>query len=81
MSGSERGWTLLEVLVAGSLGLLLLGVSVGFLVPAARVAAREGTRAEMQERAAMILHKITRDLQSSSGAGITLRNASPGAAL
>ncbi len=72
-----RGFSVLELIVTAALGLLLLSVCIQFLIPSLNVTARETARSQMQERASMVLRRLTNDLGTSSAAGITLRNATP----
>ena len=74
----RRGLTLLEMLAASSLSLLALSILSSVLVPAFRSTAHNGARVEMQQQSAVVVRRITRDVQSSLPAGMALLKTSEG---
>ena len=77
----QHGLTLLEVLAASSLSLLALSILTGVLVPAFRSTAHNGARVEMQQQSAVVVRRISRDVQSSLPAGMALLKTSDGQVL
>lgn len=67
----KKGFTLLEVLVAGVLALLLLGLAVGYLFPSLRAAAKFRERSHLQQQAQVIVAKIQQAAQRTSPAGFS----------
>lgn len=81
----EKGFTLAELLIAMSLGLLLVGAGVTIFKSATNVTQTAFSRSDMQQNARGALVIMTRDLsQASIGipqAGITLPSGGPGNAV
>ncbi len=74
MSASGRttsGFTLPEILVAGVLALLVLGLGFGYLVPSLRAAAKFRERSHLQQQAQVIVAKIQQAAQQTSPAGFS----------
>ena len=55
----RRGVTLLEVMVAAGLGLLVLGLTFGYIVPSFKAANRFRVRSELHQSAQVVLAKIS----------------------
>lgn len=66
----RRGLTLVEVMVAGVLGLLLLFVIVSLLLPALRLSARGTTLVDIDQRAALLEQRLERALKSTGYRGV-----------
>jgi len=62
----QSGFTLIEFMVAGALGIALLGVALGFYVIAINGQTRAGARAEAVGQQQIGLERITRDLRQAS---------------
>lgn len=78
MSGNRpRGLTLLEVIIAASLGLLLLGALFQVVIPSMKVTLGRSARAEIELSAALAIGKLVGDLESSAPAGLSLRETAP----
>ncbi len=77
LSNVRTGFTLVEVMVAGSVALLLLGLLVRFLVPAMRYTAEGNIRVDMQQQALIALNQMTAELQRSAPSGISFRATAP----
>jgi len=73
--------TLLEMLAASSLSLLALSILTSVLVPAFRSTAHNGARVEMQQQSAVVVRRISRDVQSSLPAGMALLKTNDGQVL
>ncbi len=73
-----RAFTLVEVLVAGLLTLILLGMIFWFLIPSLRYSSQNAMRVEGQQQALNALNKAERDLQSTAMGGVSLFPQDPG---
>lgn len=73
----RRGFTLIEVMVAGVLGLLLLFVTVQLLLPAMRLSARGTTLVELDQRASLLEQRLERALKSTGYRGVHIAEAGP----
>jgi type II secretory pathway pseudopilin PulG len=65
-----RAFTLLEVLVAGTLGLLLLGLLTSLLVPGLRSTTRGTVQAELAQQGMVVTSCLAADLQSTAVSGV-----------
>ena len=77
MSRVRRAYTLIEVLFGAGLLGLLTALFVGVLVPVLRASARNATRIGVQEGAMVALQRLSKDLQSSTVAGVGLLEGDP----
>ncbi len=68
--------TLIEVLVAGTLGLVLLGLLFGLLVPSLRVSDRSRVGGELRQSASVIMHKLQNLAARSSPEGFSWKSSS-----
>lgn len=75
----RRGFTLVEVMVAGALSILVMGLVYAFLVPTMRAQLRGSTRAQLQLEATTALETIARDLYRSAPGAWSLRSEPPAA--
>jgi prepilin-type N-terminal cleavage/methylation domain-containing protein len=66
----QRGFTLVEILVASSIALLLLGVIVNLLVQSTRISLKGANQVELQQRAMMVGDRLANDLRTTTGAGL-----------
>lgn len=73
----NRGFTLLEVLVAAGLGALALTLVVQLLVPIMRISSRETNRAELQQAATVVLDKLLDDLGDSTPTSLVVVAPTP----
>jgi hypothetical protein len=71
MKVSGRGITLIEIVVASSLSLVVLGLLVMLFVPAKMSCVTGDSKAEVNMNAYRSLSRLTRDLQDSSSSSIT----------
>ncbi len=72
MTRRSRGAiSLLEIMIAGSLGLLVLGYVTYLLVQTTRSSLRAQAQVGLQQLALTTMNRLVRDLQSSTPAGIT----------
>lgn len=69
-----RGFTLMEILLASSLGLLLLVLTFRFFVPALKISLRSQARTGMQQRCYLALQKIHADLDMTNAGAVSLVN-------
>lgn len=60
-----RGFTLVEVLVAGAVGLVILASAIGYLVHRSRVDAREKQLARLKRDASLLLGQLERELRQA----------------
>ncbi len=67
---AKRGFTLIEALVAGALGMMILYVLVALLIPALRVSAQGTERVELDQRAALLEGRLTRALKETCRSGV-----------
>ena len=67
-----RAFTLVELLVAATLSILLLGMMFAFLVPTMRASVRGSSRVEMQQQAVVALSRMAEDLEATAPAGIAI---------
>lgn len=74
-STRQRGFTLLELIVAAVLMVLLLGMMFNFLIPTMRASAKGSARVEMQQQAVVALGKIADDVERSAPAGVSINTA------
>jgi prepilin-type N-terminal cleavage/methylation domain-containing protein len=73
----KRGFSLLEVLVAAGLLGLLLVLTFGYLLPAAKAAYRYQTRGHLQQTALVALSLIEAAADTTSPAGVSWSKTSP----
>ena len=66
----QRGFTLIEILVASSIALLLLGVIVNLVVQSTRISIKGANQVELQQRAMMVGDRLANDLRTTTGAGL-----------
>lgn len=72
-----RGLTLVEVLVALTLGILLLALLNQLLVPVLRTNSRLSVRVHLRQQATTTLNHLSRDLRSTSGGGLSYQPGPP----
>lgn len=77
MKTIRRGFTLVEVMVAAALGVLVLGLAAGYLVPALRASDRGSSEVEMEQQAVLALSQIERDAGRTTPEGLSLRAEAP----
>ncbi|GMU50977.1 MAG: hypothetical protein AMXMBFR33_01230 [Candidatus Xenobia bacterium] len=75
----RKGFTLVEIMVAGALSLLVMGLVYAFLVPTMRAQLRGSTRAQLQLEATTALEAMARDLYRSAPGAWSLRTERPAA--
>lgn len=68
----SRGLSLVETLLSAALILFVLGLGASFLFPLFRMQLRGTESAELEQRSAIILEDLRRDLAQTSAAGVTL---------
>lgn len=68
----NRGLTLIETLVAGAVGLLLLDVLISLFVPSMRMSIRGSVRVEMEQQAVMALERLAADLRGCGRTSLTM---------
>ncbi|MGE0487655.1 MAG: hypothetical protein AB7S38_00420 [Vulcanimicrobiota bacterium] len=74
---TDKGFSLPEVLVAGTITLLLLGLITQFLIPAMRYSAEGNMKVDLQQRAILAINRLVSDLQRTNATGVTLALTSP----
>lgn len=67
----KRGMTLIELLVAFTLSVLLLGLMFKFLIPALKISSRTTQRAESQQRATLALRNIVSEIEQTNLFGVS----------
>lgn len=67
---ARRGFTLIEILLAGALGVMVLYVLIALLIPALRVSAQGTDRVELDQRAALLEGRLTRALKATCRSGV-----------
>jgi prepilin-type N-terminal cleavage/methylation domain-containing protein len=77
----DRGFSLLELMVAMVLSLVVLGLTIAFLIPTMRASARGSARVEMQQQAVVALGRIASDLERSAPAAVSLNTGAYSAIL
>lgn len=77
----RKGATLIELMAATSLSLLALSVLAMVIVPAFKSTGQSGARIEMQEQAAVVMRRLTREVQRSMPEGLGVLNLSSGSVL
>lgn len=70
--GRARAFTLIELVVAFTLTLLLVGLLFQFLVPALTVSSRTTRRAEVQQQATITMRNLVSELEQTSLFGLSL---------
>ena len=73
----RRGVTLLEVMVAAGLGLLVLGLTFGYIVPSFKAANRFRVRSELHQSAQVVLAKISQAASTTSPGGFSWSKTAP----
>ena len=73
----RRGLTLVEVLVAAGLGLLVLGLTFGYVVPSFKAANRFRTRSQLHQSAQVVLAKISQAASTTSPGGFSWSKTAP----
>jgi|GEM_PF-4733188 len=68
----KKGFTLVEVLIAGGLGVLILGMIFSFFTRTTRITARGTLRTDMQQAAMRVMTSISRDLELSAVSGVSI---------
>ncbi|MHB2019228.1 MAG: PulJ/GspJ family protein, partial [Candidatus Xenobia bacterium] len=68
----RTAFTIVELLVAATLSILLLGMMFAFLIPTMRASVRGSSRVEMQQQAVVALSRMAEDLEATAAAGIAL---------
>ncbi|MBI3926654.1 MAG: prepilin-type N-terminal cleavage/methylation domain-containing protein [Armatimonadetes bacterium] len=76
----RRGFTLIEVLIAATVSLLVLGATYRLFVHGARLYARGQARAELQASGLVALDRMSRELRHSAASTLTVLPSQPGAA-
>jgi type II secretory pathway pseudopilin PulG len=71
-----RAFTLVEILVASTIALLLLGVIVQLLVNSTRISIKGANQVELQQRALVVGDRLANDLRSTTGAGLGVLESS-----
>jgi prepilin-type N-terminal cleavage/methylation domain-containing protein len=61
---AERGFTLIELMVAASVGVVIIGVAFGLLDSAVRTVDKSGNRIDVSQRGRLALDEITQRLRS-----------------
>lgn len=59
----ERGFTLVEMLIASALALLVIGISVALITSALKSEPRSSSRSEQIEAGRVMLERVTRELR------------------
>jgi len=77
VTSRNKGFTMLEVMVAATLGLILMGLVFSFLMPTMKASVRGATRVELQQMAVMSLHRMAGDIQNTAAAGLSLSSNPP----
>lgn len=72
---SHRGFTLLEVLLSGTVVLLVLSLGAYFLIPLLTMQVRGAEEAELRQRATLVLDELRSDVAQSRPAGWTVRRS------
>lgn len=70
-AAKPRGMTLTEVLVAAFLGVLVLYLLVSIFIPALRLSTLGATRVDLDQRAAVMMGRVTQSLRRTTRAGVT----------
>ena len=73
----EQGFTLVEILVASSMALLILGVVVNLMVSSGRVSRKGMTKVYLQQRMNRLNIDLQRDLGLSSPQGVAVGETAP----
>lgn len=73
----RRGATLVEVMIAGSVALLLLGLLARFLVPAMRYSTEGSIKVELQQQAVIAINQMVSALQDSAAQGVSFTDTAP----
>lgn len=60
----ERGFTLIEVLVSGLIGVVIIGVAFGLLDAVVRTFGNSGTRIDVSQRGRLAIDQLTQKLRS-----------------
>ncbi|MCA9790334.1 MAG: prepilin-type N-terminal cleavage/methylation domain-containing protein [Candidatus Eremiobacteraeota bacterium] len=71
-SRTAKAFTLIEVLVASTLTLLLIGLCFSFLIPALRHSRHGAVQAELQQMATLSMRKLVDDIEKTNYSGISL---------
>jgi hypothetical protein len=72
MKKRRNGFTVVEILIAGALAVLVLGIMFSFLTRTTRVTAKGTLRTDMQQAAVRVMNSISRDLELSSAGGVSI---------
>lgn len=67
---SESGFTMLELLVAATIGIVLIGTAVGLFTSAIRAEPERNQRAAQIQQARFLTERITRELRQGSNAQV-----------
>lgn len=73
----RRGFTLLEILVASTLFLLVIGLAFGYLIPATKAAYQSRVRSHLQQTATVVLAKIRQAAATTSPSGLSWSSQNP----
>lgn len=68
----KRGLSLGEILISAALVIFVLGLGANFLFPLLRMQMRGTESAELEQRSAIMLEDLRRDLAQTSASGVTL---------
>lgn len=72
MKTRKKGFTLVEVLIAGGLGVIVLGIMFSFFTRTTKITARGTLRTDMQQAAMRVMNSISRDLELSAASGVSI---------
>ncbi|MHC9537943.1 MAG: prepilin-type N-terminal cleavage/methylation domain-containing protein [Vulcanimicrobiota bacterium] len=72
MKKRKKGFTIVELLIAGGLGLLILGLMYSFFTRTTRITARGTLRTDMQQAAMRVMSSISKDLELSATSGVSV---------
>lgn len=72
MKKRKKGFTLVELLIAGGLGLLILGLMFSFFTRTTKITARGTLRTDMQQAAMRVMSSISKDLELSAASGVSI---------
>jgi hypothetical protein len=71
-SASRQGLSLVELMISAGLVLLVLGLGASFLIPLLHMQVEGAESAELEQRSAILIEDLRRDLAQTSAAGVSL---------
>ncbi len=77
----ERGFTLIEVLVGGTLALMVLGVILQLVVSSADVSSKGTRRVDLQQKALLLNSRLERDMRLTAINGFAIAPGAQGSML